>query len=125
MPPDLQALIGRPYAFPSDPPRSWDCWSLVKWVRAQSGLASPLPFDDAARWCRPEALPEAVRRARGCWQALPEPRQFAMAVLDPSHVGVVVDGGVLHALASHSGVLWTRLGVARRRWPQVEWWEAA
>jgi hypothetical protein len=118
-------LVGRPYAFPCHPPESFDCWRLVRYVRMLRGMESPLPFDDGADWCRPQALPLAVQRARGSWRVLPEPQELAMAVLDSSHVGVVVQGGVLHALASHQGVLWTKMAVVRRRWPKVEWWEAA
>jgi hypothetical protein len=118
-------LVGRPYAFPCQPPESFDCWQLVRYARMLRGLDSPLPFDDREGWCTPQALPLALQRARGTWRALPAPAECCMAVLDPSHVGVVVGDGVLHALASHRGVLWTKLGIVRRRWPKVEWWEAA
>jgi hypothetical protein len=120
----MLSLVGRPYAFPCDPPRSFDCWQLVRYVRGLRGLASPLPFSDAEGWCRPENLPEAVSRARGTWQALPAPTEMAMAVLEPRHVGVVVEGGVLHAGTRQGGVVWTSMGAVRRVWPQAEWWEA-
>lgn len=118
-------LVGRPYAFPSSPPETFDCWSLVKYVRMLRGLASPLPFDDREAWCLPHNLPLAVARARGWWRALPAPEESAMAVLELGHVGVVVDGGVLHAMARNASVVWTPMPAVRRFWPEAEWWEAA
>jgi hypothetical protein len=47
-----------------------------------------------------------------------------MAVMNLEHVGVVVGGGVLHALARNSSVVWTNVLVIRRIWPNVEWWHA-
>jgi hypothetical protein len=121
----MQHLVGRPYAFPCQPPDSFDCWQLVRYVRMLRGLASPLPFDDRDAWCRPDALPEAIARARASWRALPGPAECAMAVLEPRHVGVVIDGGVLHAGSRQGGVVWTSMAAVRRVWPRAEWWEVA
>lgn len=121
----MQFLVGRPYAFPSHPPETFDCWSLVKYVRMLRGLSSPLPFSDREMWCVPGNLHLATARARGFWRTLPAPEENAMAVLEPGHVGVVVDGGVLHAMSRNSSVVWTTLPAVRRVWPGAEWWEAA
>lgn len=117
-------LVGRPYAFPSRPPHTFDCWSLVKHVRQGEGLACPLPFDDGAPWCVPGNLAEAYTRARPLWRLRGAPEPFAVAVLEPAHVGIVLAGGVLHALSANASVVWTTLAVIRRRWPKTEWWTA-
>lgn len=121
---NLHALVGRPYAFPSHPPETFDCWSLVKYARAQAGLPSPLPYDDQEAWCTPDAIGRAVLLARPAWKILQGPTHMAMAVMDRHHVGVVLGRGVLHALARNSSVVWTSHGAVVRRWPEVEWWNA-
>lgn len=118
------SLVGKPYEFPSYPPNSFDCWSLVKYVRGLYHLKSPLPFDDAAGWCKPETMKAAVEIARVSWTTAPRPVDLCMAVMETQHVGVVLDGGVLHALARHCSVVWTPVATVRRRWPNVEWWVA-
>ena len=124
LPTDYLKLVGCPYAFPSAPPKTFDCWSLVKYVRECEGLPCPLPFDDKEDWCVPGNLMQATARARACWTRLPKPEPFVMAVLEPSHVGIVIGGGVLHALSRNASVVWTTLAAIRRRWPQAEWWTA-
>lgn len=121
----MMHLVGRPYAFPCRPPETFDCWQLVRYVRMLRDLPCPLPFSDAEAWCVPENLAVATARARGCWRVLPAPQEGAMAVLDPAHVGIVIEGGVLHALARNSSVVWTSMGAVRRMWPGVEYWEAS
>lgn len=121
---DILSLVGAPYAFPSDPPRSFDCWSLVKYVRQLRDLPCPLPFSDSETWCVPGNLHLATARARGLWTAREAPRPYDMAVLEPAHVGVVVDGGVLHALSRNSSVVLTSFAMVRRAWPKAEWWSA-
>lgn len=121
---EILRLVGTPYAFPSHPPRSFDCWSLVKHVRLARGLTCPLPFSDDEAWCVPGQLHLATARARGLWNARPAPEAFDMAVLEPAHVGVVVDGGVLHALSRNSSVVLTSFAMVRRVWPKAEWWFA-
>ena len=123
------ALVGTPYAFPSDPPHSFDCWSLVKHVRIKQGLPCPLPFRDSEEWCVPGNLERATMRARSLWQPMPwsmtrSPPAYAMAVLSPSHVGVVVEDGVLHALCRNASVVWTPISAALKVWPETEWWTA-
>lgn len=117
-------LVGTPYEFPSNPPRSFDCWTLVKHVRAAEGLLCPLPFDDQEAWCVPGNLARATVQARPLWRVLTGPINLCMAVLEPAHVGIVLNGGVLHALARNSSVVWTTFAVVRRRWPQTQWWTA-
>ena len=124
MPSRWLQLVGRPYRFPSEPPATFDCWSLVKHVRAAEGLPSPLPFDDKAPWCVPGNQARATALAAPLWKTNGAAVQFAMAVMEPGHVGVVVDGGVLHALTRNASVVWTPLAAVRRQWPRTQWWTA-
>lgn len=117
-------LVGIPYRFPSDPPRSFDCWTLVKHVRSAMGLPCPLPFDDAAPWCVPGNLAQATAQARALWHPRRPGSDFDMVVLEPAHVGIALAGGVLHALARNAGVVWTSPAALRRHWPKAEWWTA-
>jgi hypothetical protein len=57
------------------------------------------------------------------WRVLPAPAPAALAVLEPGHVGVYLDGGVLHALNRNASVVWTTMAAVRRFWPRAEWWE--
>jgi cell wall-associated NlpC family hydrolase len=124
MEPWWTSLVGVPYAFPSRPPESFDCWTLVRHVRERLGKDCPLPFRDDEPWCQPANIARAVARARPMWRVLHQPIHGAMAVLRPDHVGVVLGPGVLHALARGASVVWTPLAGVRRMFPAVEWWEA-
>jgi len=115
-------LVGRPYGFPSHPPETFDCWTLVKHVRGSMGLPCPLPFGDTEEWCVPGNLARATSAARPMWHTRPYPIEGDMAVLEPAHVGVFLANGVLHALSRNSSVVWTSLPVIRRVWPKAEWW---
>lgn len=121
---DFHTLVGRPYAFPSAPPDTFDCWTLVRFVRGQLKLPCPLPFSDQEEWCVPGALDQATARARPLWRVRAVPSTYDMAVLEPAHVGVVLGDGVLHALSRNSSVVWTTMAAVRRRWPNAEWWTA-
>lgn len=120
----MHPLLGKPYAFPSKPPESFDCWTLVKYLRAQQGLPCPLPFKDTEEWCVPGGIAMAVEYARGHWRQVPQPKPYDMAVLCREHVGIVLPGGVLHAFQRNSSVVYTTFPVIRRVWPNAEWWTA-
>ena len=121
---NIRSLVGTPYNFPSHPPHTFDCWSLVKYVRGLKGLECPLPFSDAEEWCMPVNMVPAIAMARESWTTMDEPVDFCMAVMERSHVGVVLDDGVLHALARNSTVVWTPMRAIHTRWPKTEWWNA-
>lgn len=118
------SLVGRPYAFPSEPPMSFDCWSLVKHVRTEARLSCPLTFSDDEAWCTPDNIAAAIVKVRGAWGRTDTPRDLDMAVMDAHHVGVVYGRGVVHALARHTTVVWTSRAVILRLWPNTEWWTA-
>jgi hypothetical protein len=124
VPSAVRTLVGQPYAFPSFPPVSFDCWTLVKYVRELHSLPCPLPFNEKAPWCVPEYMPSAIKLAAPHWVIVAEPAQMSMAVMERQHVGVVVDDGVLHALARNASVVWTPMKGILRKWPNTEWWTA-
>jgi hypothetical protein len=103
--------IGTPYAYPSTPPESYDCWTLVEHVRAALGLATPLAVD-AANF-DPESLDVAVAAELGAnrWCEVGAPHDGAVVVFHAGHVGVWVQCRVLHAVAG--------VGVMVSRWPTV------
>jgi cell wall-associated NlpC family hydrolase len=116
-------LVGKPYAFPSHPPESFDCWTLVKYVRELVILPCPLPFRDDEAWCTPAGMARALAEARPHWKPrIGGPERGDMAVFNNEHVGVFWDGGVLHALAHNASVVWTSGPVLRRAFPKIEWW---
>lgn len=92
-------LIGRPYALPSEPPSSFDCYSLVEFVRRECfGLPTPIPYaveslvspNDVGRvWLTVEHM--------DVWQPVKEPVDGDIVKLERAHVGVYCCGAVLHA----------------------------
>jgi cell wall-associated NlpC family hydrolase len=116
-------LVGLPYSFPSSPPESFDCWTLVKHARERLGLPSPLPFKDDEPWCVPANIERAIAKARVFWTTRAgAPQDGDMAVMMASHVGLYWQGGVVHALASNATVVWSSDAVVRRLFPGTEWW---
>lgn len=121
---ELQSIIGAPYAFPSHPPESFDCWTLLVYVRNLHGLRTEVEISPSRY--TPETLRNAVtlEKCMGGWRRVSEDSMMdGDAVLfTPSHIGVSLGVGVLHAFAPSKGVLFTRWPVVKRRWPQLEVW---
>lgn len=118
----LAEIVGTPYRFPPSPPKSFDCWSLVTYVREQLGLETKLDVDVSLYDL--ETMAEAVRSEKrsGGWKQVTSPRDGDAILFTPSHIGVYMGSGVLHAHAPSSGVIFTKWSVAKRRWPQLEVW---
>ena len=117
-------LVGQPYAIPSNPPASFDCWSLVEYVREQLGLFTPslvpeIPELDGFEEYRENTL------ALGVWaQVQGVGRDGDVIILGDSHTGVGIDHGVLHAFRTRRGgsvVFWGWADV-QRRYRKVERW---
>ncbi len=104
--------LGTPYAFPSDPPRSYDCWTLMTYLRAQIGLWTP-PVD--ACWA-PETIAEAIAKERERWEQVAEPSVGDAVLMNDEHIGVYLGVSIAHATLS-TGVLYTPVRAARRRFP--------
>ena len=108
--------IGTPYAWPSDPPATYDCWTLVQAAREALGLATPLPIDPAD--FAPRTVHEAAARVL-CgpgWEEASQPQNGDVVLFCPSHVGVWLQGRVMHT-TSASGVQTPSWAAVRRRYP--------
>ena len=122
---ELDTIIGRPYAFPSYPPESFDCWTLLVYVRRLMGLRTEVQISPSRY--TPETLRDAVclEKCMGGWRPVhPEdrPLQGDAVLFTPEHIGVAMGTGVLHAFAPSRGVVFTKWPVVYRRWPNAEVW---
>lgn len=108
--------LGTPYAFPSNPPESFDCWTLLVYLREQLGLDTPVM---SPHWT-PETLNGAIEGelCSGRWKPVTEAVDGDVVLFSPVHVGALLRGVVVHAVPS-TGVLYSALAVARRRFPDL------
>ncbi len=118
MTPLLDNIVGAPYEFPPDPPRSFDCWALLVYVREQLGLDTPVDIDPE-RFSQ-ETLNDAIDAEKHRWTLVSPPEDGDAVVFSPRHIGVAMGAGVLHAHRHARSVVYTRWQVVRRRWPRVE-----
>ena len=118
-------LIGRPFRDGGRGPEAFDCWGLVRFVEAEHfGVEVPdwsiLPAERSLIRARVLAERQSER-----WRRIAVPEPGAVAVLGrglgETHLGVVVDGGVLHATRD-SGVVLDSLSGIRRDWPRVSFY---
>ena len=92
---NIRGIIGAPWAVPCDPPSSFDCWELVRHVRAMIGLRTPSVVDKDRR--RPSDRKQFGQPPMG-WNQLSEPVEGCVARIGSAHVGVYLNGGdVIHA----------------------------
>lgn len=83
----IRSLIGKPYAAGADGPTAFDCYGLVRFV-LRSLFSIALPESRHA---------PILRRAwRRCWK--PVDGSIVLMGMGDKHIGIVVSGGVLHAL---------------------------
>jgi cell wall-associated NlpC family hydrolase len=129
---DPTRLIGIPYVRgAADPAVGFDCWTLVEYVRREYfGLATPL----VSPGYRSGAGMIADAQASGHWHKLSVASPgavvgMAMAKRLPlHHVGVAIEGGVLHAWNGYSAnagsvmlTPWTHLKPMFARAEVYEW----
>ena len=113
---DEYPALGTPYAFPSCPPATFDCWTLVEHLRGQMGLLTP-PV--AAGWT-PETFPAAVEAEQGAWRRVEEGEGIQpgdVVLFNARHVGVLVDRDTVAHATPESGVVYSPLRAIRRRFP--------
>lgn len=134
---DVRELIGCLYAEGGNAPaEGFDCYGLLKYARAQYfGLATPLGGGAVtSRNVSPGAV-RAIERAAagGEWRQVAPPGRAGDCVLlgrrratPPTHVGVALPAGVLHAFRGDTGLggsvvltPWRYVGLA---FPRVEVW---
>ena len=116
----LSDLIGRPYGLPCNPPHSFDCWELVRFVRDTFyGLDDPVEV----RRRLPGLMPDYVREWLPMWRplALAEAKAGDVVLMDERHVGVLTELGVLHACREAGCVRASRPAVIARAFRTVRW----
>lgn len=118
---DPNELIGRPYALPSNPPLTFDCFSLVEYVRRiYFGLTTPVPYA-VESFIAPSDVPRVWIRVEhmDVWQPADVPRDGDIVKLERRHVGVYLHGAVMHAWKSpnYNGVIVTNMRLIRRIFP--------
>lgn len=111
---DARELIGRIYVEGGDGPETFDCYGLLKFVRRHYfGLATPLGGGIVtSRECSPAATRSINRAAVGGeWEKVVAPGDPGDCVLLghrastlPTHVGVALPGGVLHAFGGRGAL---------------------
>ncbi len=117
---NLDNIVGAPYLFPPNPPESFDCWTLLVYVREQLGLDTPVHLDVEDYSLHNMAEAVALEKASGDWKQVDTPQDGDAVLFSPDHIGVSMGPGVLHAHAPSKTVVYTRWNVVRRRWPLAE-----
>lgn len=111
---DPRELIGAPFTPGGDSPaEGFDCYGLLRYVRARYyGLATPVAGGELLERASLAASTRTVAatRAGGAWRQVAPPGAPGDCVLlgrrrasSPSHMGVVLEPGVLHAFRGESG----------------------
>lgn len=119
----LRDIVGKPYVYPPDPPRTFDCWTLLVYVRELLGLETRVEID-ISRYTQ-DTMDKAIaeERCNGRWQPVSgRPRDGDAVLFASDHIGVVMGSVVLHAHGPSRSVLATKLEVVRRKWPLMEVW---
>lgn len=124
---DVTELIGCRYAAGGDGPDEFDCYGLLRYVRSHYfGLATPLGGGVVTRRDFSLAGTRSIQRAAagGEWQRVEAPGAAGDCVLlghrstaSPTHVGVALPHGVLHAFGGHAAVGGS---VVLTPWPRLE-----
>jgi cell wall-associated NlpC family hydrolase len=127
--------VGVPYLINGRDRDGWDCWGLVLAVfREQRGVDLPdwrvektsNKRDEIAEAIR--AIGDAVEREQTFGRAhrLAGPVDFSIAVVErngrPNHVGVIVEGGVLHCSHKTGGTVFEPIARFEREYPGASYW---
>ena len=101
----LNQIIGRPYALPSDPPWTFDCFSLVEFIRREFyQLPTPIPFEVTSLATKDinRVIVKVVQL--GTWVKVKNPQPGDVVHMETNHIGVLVPNGVVHAWRCRSGL---------------------
>lgn len=111
---DLRSLIGKPWAIPCDPPNTFECWELVRHVRALFGIQTPSVVDADKRSLMNTRI---IANPPADWQRLNEPTPYCVVLLGHKHVGVWIgDNQVLHT-ERNTGARVDHISVLRQLFP--------
>jgi cell wall-associated NlpC family hydrolase len=115
-------LIGRPFRAGARGPDAFDCWGLVRELRARLGL--PVPPDYATGDLTRGAAHALFRGEMPAdWRRV-DLRHGAIVLSDAAaHAGVLVAGRVIHAQFTAGVVAWS-LGYWSMAYGALECWEA-
>lgn len=97
MTPDINSIIGTPYVLGGRDPRvGLDCWGLI--LHVYRAMGRPLADFDSKSWSRTQIIKQIGAGERQIARKVDEPEQWCI-VSDyrKGHVGLWVDGAVLHA----------------------------
>lgn len=119
---NAQSLVGKPYAWPSKPPESFDCWTLVEHCRHLLGRASPIAVEWATGGHERAVAAIMATRDAGTWRRVAEGALGDLVLLSHDHVGLFLPSGVLHAYRPAHSVICTRWRVVARTWPEHSVW---
>ena len=124
---DLLSFIGRPWALPCDPPRTYDCWELV--VEVRKHLGRPIP---SIQTRSERSLGDVAAYSDGYhgWKRLDEPVCGCVVLLGhpAKHCGVYFDDSrTIHSFSPNGvtgSVQFTRLNSLKRLFGnRVSFWE--
>lgn len=105
----ITELIGKPYAFPSDPPKSFDCFSITMYIRSTL-FNKNTPINNLTIDSSCDKYIEQEKPTEGC-----------IVTMTDQHVGVYVREKIITAL--------TNRGVCAFRWKaanaiyRLRYWE--
>lgn len=102
-------LVGKPYAFPSKPPETFDCFSVTQYVRKRF-YNKKTPIENAT-----------VQHDMGMYKELSAPEEGCVVSMSDEHVGVKVGNNLITAMKNR-GVCVIDWQVARRVY-QLRFWD--
>ncbi len=122
-------LIGKPWALPCDPPRTYDCWALAVEVRERMGLKTPV-YDVPPESRRAAHRAALAKPDPSVWQRLDTPRDGCLVGFGQRyvvHCGVYIQGRVIQAAcpsATQNGsVFMHTLAVTQNFFGSASYWE--
>lgn len=116
----LVDIIGLEWACPCQPPMSFDCWELVRYLRASAGLETPMHVPTPER---NESDARLFRRPPPEWVQVIHPVDYCVVRMGPqkNHVGLYRRGRVVHVMKA-TGVRADDLEVARLTLGPLSFW---
>ena len=125
---NVNAFVGLPYQEGARGPAAYDCFGIVAEVFKERGITLPDFYQDGPGPMSAARAVDASVRGEvlgGRAERLDEPEDYAIAVVrgfsKAHHVGVVIDGGVLHA-SRGLGSMWQPLSSFARLHGDVEFY---
>ena len=126
---NMNTFVGLPYREGARGPDAFDCYGIVSAVFKERGVTLPDFYQDGpGSMLAARAIDASVKGEvlGGRAERLTEPEEYAIVVVrgyaKAHHVGVVVDGGVLHA-SRGLGSIWQSIPSFERLHGTVEYYK--